>query len=1063
MRHADRWTPQKLARRLQLIEQLDYRQRHSITPFKYMELSSPDDAPPIDPYLNDSDWETIEYNTYWGKWLTDFALRTTFDVPGDWGDSQVSLYLPLGVAGDFSHPETLAYIDGKPYASADRHHHEILLPDSVKDGQTHHLALHGWTGLGGWGSGNPHTQLFMKECSVVRIDQPTREFIAMVRVSLDVAKQLDDNSPVKGLLYNALDEAFKILDTTAIIEDSIYAEIYNDASATDAFYESVPLALDALKKGLAEAGDPMDVDIIGVGHAHIDVAWLWTLGQTRRKVGRTFSNVLRLMEQHPDYHFTQSQPQLYKYTEEHYPEIFEGIKERVKEGRWELIGGTWVEPDCNAIGLESLARQFLLGRNYFRKHFGDVDTPVLWLPDTFGYSWALPQLIKQAGMKYFITHKMSWNQYNHMPYQILWWQGIDGTKVLTHFLTTVGDYGGDLLPHATTYNGVVNAYEVFSTWNNFRQKEHHNELITAYGYGDGGGGPTREMIENIEQFKRHPGAPRVRPGTVREFMDRLEERGNDLPTWNGEFYFELHRGTLTSQARNKWHNRKSEMLLHDAEFLAAYAALITNFEYPHEEFTEAWELVCLNQFHDILPGSSITPVYEDSTVDYTRVRELAVESQENAISAIANTVSSDASVIAINPTSFGGDRVGLLSDSADGLSAINSDVSVITQSTSDGTLVALTGLAPFSITALSASENTSVDTGLSIRQDGNNIIMENALIRVTVDSNGEVSSVHDLEADRETVAQGNTVNQILAFEDRPMAWDAWDIDIFFEDRTENVRDVQSLEIIEEGPIRVGIEIKRKYRNSTINQRVYLTYNSKRIDFDTEIDWHEHHIFLKAAFPVDILSTTATYEIQWGNVERPTHRNTSWDWAKFETAAQKWGDISEGNYGVAVLNDSKYAYEAKDNELRLSLLKSATSPDPQADQGRHVMIYSMLPHVGDWRGQVIEQAYDLNDPIILQSVNGGDGSDTIGSLVSVNSANVTIETVKQAEDGNGIIVRLYENHQNRGKVTVTAGFDLAEAYHCNLLEENESQLEISDNQITMPIRPYQIATLRLVAK
>lgn len=1050
MKHRDRWTPQKIASRLELIGQLDYRQRHPIDPFKYMELDSPDEDPPIATDIDDSDWETISFHSYWGKWLTDFALRTTFDVPTDWDrDLPVSLYLPLGESGDFSHPETLAYIDGQPYASADRHHHEILLPGAVKDGDSHHLALHGWTGIGGWRGGLYNTQLFMKECAVVQIDPPTREFLAVARNALDVTKELDDNNPVKGLLFNALDEAFKILDT-------------RDPLGTPAFYDSVPRALEALKAGIAEAGEPMDVDIIGVGHAHIDVAWLWTLGQTRRKVGRTFSNVLRLMEQYPDYHFTQSQPQLYQYTEQNYPEIFEDIKERVKEGRWELIGGMWVEPDCNAIGAESLARQFLLGRNYFRKHFGDVDTPVVWLPDTFGYSWALPQLIQQAGMKYFITHKMSWNQYNHMPDQILWWQGIDGTKVLTHFLTTIGGYGGELLPHATTYNGMVDATELFSTWNNFRQKELHNELITAYGWGDGGGGPTREMLENMEQFKNHPGAPRVRPGTVREFMDKIdEEHGDDLPIWNGEFYLEYHRGTLTSQARTKWNNRKSEFLLHDAEFLATYARLVADFEYPYETLNEAWELVCLNQFHDILPGSSITPVYEDADRDYAKIRELGEQVRNTALDALANVVVSDASVMAINPTSFGGDRIGLLSDAVDGLA--NDDEQVITQAVNGGTLVALTDMKPYSVIGLISGDMAEADTPLSISQADNMIIMENDLIRVKVNAEGEIRSIYDREADREVVEAGNTANQILAFEDRPMAFDAWDIDIYFEDRTEKVTDVQSIEIIEEGPIRVGIEIRRNYRSSTLIQRMYLTYNSKRIDFDMEIDWSESHIFLKAAFPVDILSTTATYEIQWGNVERPTHRNTSWDWAKFETAAQKWGDISEGNYGVAVLNDSKYGYEAKHNELRLSLLKSATSPDPQADQGKHIMTYSLLPHIGDWRGQVIEQAYDLNDPIILRSVNGGDGSDDIASLVSVDAKNVTIETVKQAEDGNGMIIRLYEHHQYRGKVTIKAGFELAEAYHCNLLEENETQLDVSDNQFTIPIRPYQIATLRLVAE
>lgn len=1047
MRHKTYWTPQKIARRLTLIEQLDYRQRHPIPPFKYQALASPDDAPPIDPAIDDSSWQTIPAFTYWGQWKTDFILRTSFTVPADWDKNiPVSLYMPLGDSGDFSHPESLAYIDGKPYASIDRHHHEILLPDSVKDGKTHQLALHGWTGLGGWQGAIPNTQLFMKDCAVVQIDQATREFIAVARVALDVTKQLDDNDTVKGRLYNALDEAFKILDT-------------RDPIGTEDFYQTVPAALETLKAGIGASGTAMDVDIIGVGHAHIDVAWLWTLGQTRRKVARTFSNVLRLMEQYPDYHFSQSQPQLYKYTEMNYPEIFEGIKERVKEGRWELMGGTWVEPDCNAIGAESLARQFLLGRGYFRKHFGDVDTPVLWLPDTFGYSWALPQLIKQAGMEYFITHKMSWNQYNHMPHQILWWQGIDGTKVLTHFLTTVSEWNSDLLPHATTYNGIVSAYEVFSTWNNFRQKDAHNELITAYGYGDGGGGPTREMLENVEQFKNHPGAPRVRPGTVREFMERLEdEHGDDLPTWNGEFYLEYHRGTLTSQARNKWNNRKSEFLLHDAEFVAAYAAMLGNFEYPHESLNEAWELVCLNQFHDILPGSSITPVYEDSCIDYNQIRQLATNVRDQAISALAKSVSGD--VIAINPTSFGGSRIGLLEDETVALSRAGEDV--LTQATAGGTLVALENLAPFSVTSLSKTGNTaSMDTGLFIRKDGDSIFMENALIRYVFNDVGEFTSIYDIEARREIIEAGKTANQLLAFEDRPMDFDAWDIDIYFEDRMEHMRDVQSLEIIEEGPIRVGIEIKRNYRSSTLVQRIYLTYNSKRVDFDTWIDWHEHHIFIKAGFPVDILSTTATYEIQWGNVERPTHRNTSWDWAKFETAAQKWADLSEGNYGVAILNDSKYAYEAKNNEFRISLLKSATNPDPIADQGEHRMVYSLLPHIGDWREQVIEQAYDLNDPIILRTVSGGDGSDTMQSLVSVDSANVTIETVKLAEDGNGIIVRLYENHRNRGSATIQAGFALAGAYHCNLLEENEDELTVTDNSVSLSIRPYQIATLRLI--
>ncbi|MCA9888557.1 MAG: alpha-mannosidase [Anaerolineae bacterium] len=1050
MKHSINWTPQKIESRLRLIEPLEYRKQQPIPPFRYQTLASPDVEPPVAPDLDDSGWPIIEPNTYWGTWFTDFIMRSEFEVPEGWGkEGPVVLYLPLGKSGDFSHPEALAYIDGHSYASADRHHHEIQLPTSVLDGNVHKLALHGWTGLGGWQRDpNSKTKLYMKECAVVQVDQPTRDFIARVRMAADVARLLDDNDFAKGRIYNALDDAFKVLDT-------------RDPIGGDDFYNSVPAALDTLIAGLDDAGEPLDVNVIGVGHAHIDVAWLWQLGHTRRKAGRTFSNVLRLMEQYPDYHFTQSQPQLYKYTEQVYPEIFEGIKQRVAEGRWELIGGTWVEPDCNATGPESLARQFLLGRTYFRKHFGDVDTGVLWLPDTFGYSWALPQLIKQAGMDYFITHKMSWNQYNQMPFQLLWWQGIDGTKVLTHFLTTPS--GSELLPYSTTYNGVVNAQEIIGTWENFHQKETYNELITAYGYGDGGGGPTREMIENIESLKAMPGTPKVRPGTVKEFLDNIEATvADDLPTWNGEFYLELHRGTLTSQARNKWNNRKSEFLLHDAELLAAMAAQYAGAEYPSEAFNEAWELVCLNQFHDILPGSSITPVYEDSTRDYAHIRELGEGARDAALSALASIFPVQTSVVAVNPTGFTGNRVGVVhGEVSTGLAPVGG-APLMTQATQDGLIVDLPDMAAFSVTPLQNIQTAAPFTSsLEVNEQGDTLVIENSLMAVTFAANGDITSIYDKEASREVLTEGETGNQILAMEDRPLAWDAWDVDIFIDDRVEKLDNPTSVSVIESGPVRAAVEVAYAYRSSTVTQRIYIYHNSKRIDFDTHVDWHESHILLKAAFPVDILSPTATFDIQWGNVERNTHRNTSWDWGRFETAAQKWADLSEGNYGVALLNDSKYGYDVLHNVMRLSLLKSATMPDPVADQGKHKMVYSLLPHTGDWRNGVPENAYDLNDPVLLVPISGGSGNSAAVQLVSVNKRNAVVETVKQAEDGNGVIVRLYEGERNRGPVTLTAGFNVSAAYHCNLLEENDEELVVENNQVTLNLKPYEIVTLRLV--
>lgn len=1052
MQHADRWTKYKIAQRIQLIQPLVYRKKQNLPPFRYKTLDGPAADPPTGTAVDDSRWQVIEPNTYWGTWNTDFVMRTTFAVPSDWA-APVALYLPLGDAGDFSHPEVLAYIDGEAYAAADRHHHDIYLRDAHHGGKTHQLTLHGWTGRAD-AVVDLHTKLFMRECAVVQVDVPTREFVAAARVAHGVAEQLDDHDPVKGQLYNALDQAFVILDT-------------RDPLGTDAFYDSVPEALKTLKAAIAAAGSAMSVDIVGIGHAHIDVAWLWTITEVIRKSGRTFSTVLHLMEQFPEYKFSQSQAQLYRFVEDHYPPLFEGIKKRVAEGRWEVMGGTWVEPDCNAIGAESLARQFLLGRSYFRKHFGDVDTPVLWLPDTFGYSWALPQLIKQAGMAYFITHKMSWNQYNHMPNQIFWWQGLDGTKVLTHFLTTLPEWEWDTLPHSTTYNGLASPKEIFRTWQNFRQKETHNELITAYGYGDGGGGPNREMLENIQQFQAHPGAPRVRTGTVREFLENIAERhGDDLPVWNGEFYLEYHRGTYTSQAKTKRNNRKSEFLMHDAEFAAAWAALSTDFVYPQDDLQKAWELICLNQFHDILPGSSIAPVYVDSDRDYEQVREIGESMLNSATSALMKNLPEGATLLALNSLSFGGSRIGLINEPLDGgLTDLRTGSPLLTQPVQGGTLLELNDLEPYSIVPIGPGGTASApDDGVRIVQEGERTILENTRLRVEFDARGELIRIYDRTAKREVLAPDQTGNMLLAFEDRPMNFDAWDIDVYIEDRVELVSGFESLTVVENGPLRAGIQIKRRYRSSVITQTITLQRNSKRLDFDTQVDWHEQHILLKAAFPVNVFSPVATYEVQWGNVQRPTHRNSSWDWARFEVCAHKWADLSEGNYGVALLNDCKYGYEIHDNDMRLTLIKSATYPDPQADQGTHVFTYSLLPHEGDWRAGVVRAGYDLNDPLILRRAQGRlTGDLKAASLVQVDADYALIETVKGAEDGRGIIVRLYEQQRNRGTVTLTAGFPLAEAHVCNLLEEDETSLPVQENRVQFNVTPYQIVNLRLVPK
>jgi alpha-mannosidase len=744
------------------------------------------------------------------------------------------------------------------------------------------------------------------------------------------------------------------------------------------------------------------------------------------------------MEKFPGFRFTQSQPQLYDYLIEDDPEIFREIQALVEEGRWEPIGGMWVEADCNISSGESLVRQFLLGRNFFKQHFGpEAESPVLWLPDVFGYAWNLPQLIKEAGLEYFFTIKIGWSQYNRLPFDSFWWQGLDGTKVLTHFSTTKNPESA----HASTYNSDGSPGQVLGTWLNIQNKDDAPAgkslpLLMSYGWGDGGGGPTREMVENILELEDFPGAPRVKPGKVIDFYRDLEKVSENLPVWNGELYLEFHRGTYTTQARIKRANRKMEFALHDAEFLAAAASVfMPGYNYPHQELEDAWKLVCLNQFHDILPGSSIGPVYQESLAQYAQVKKLA---DQICLTALAELEKYFGSNLIINPTSFVRDEAFLLDDR----------------------YIQSGSLPPYSITSLD-------DLKREIKTAGNLIckkdILENDFLKVEFNQSGDITRIYDKIAGREVLPEGAIANQWIAFEDRPLNWDAWDIDIFYNDKSWLSEPASSIEVLDSDPLRSSLLITRKILSSTYTQKISLSHDSPRLDFETEINWQERKVLLKAAFPVDVLSPEATYEIQWGNVKRPTHQNTSWDWARFETAAQKWVDLSEGGFGVSLLNDCKYGHDIHGNTMRLTLLRGTTVPDPDADQGKHSFAYSLFPHQGTWDDSTIKEAYAINDPLIYWK---GGGSATTGaengtSLVSMDQPNLVIETVKAAQDGQGLIIRLYESHRKRGKTIITTGFPIKKAWQTNILEENQKNLDIKGNQLEISFKPYQIITLRVV--
>jgi len=1051
MYHKQRWTPEKIKQRLELILPLVYINRKNISPFRYRDLASPVVPAPAQIDVDDSQWLEISPNEYWGSWMQDFALRAIFSVPEDWGKSQpIALYLPLGDSGDFSHPESLAYIDGQPYATADRHHQEIQLNDQWLDGREHFLTLRGWTGLGDISKGDFFTKLYMRQCSVVQIHQATRDFTVLARIALETANNLDENNSARHHIFNALNDSFNALDTRDPLWDG-------------KFYTSVEPALQVLRKGIEKAGASLDAIVHATGHAHIDVAWLWTLGQTRRKSERTFYNVLRLMEQFPDYHFSQSQPQLYQFIKEDQPALFESIKQKINEGRWEPMGGMWVEADCNLSGAESLARQFLLGRTFFKENFGkDAESPVLWLPDVFGYAWALPQLIQQAGLKYFMTIKIGWSQYNRLPYDTFMWQGIDGTQILTHF-STVMEFGS---PYFSTYNSMANASEALGTWSNFQQKELHKDLLMAFGYGDGGGGPTREMLENIEVMKNFPALPQVKQSSVKQFFESIEPltESKMMPVWNGELYLEYHRGTYTSQARNKRANRKSEFLLHDAEFISTYASILTNYQYPITNYHEAWKIICLNQFHDIIPGSSIGPVYEESQQQYAELTTNVTQLRDEALQAISEKLDGD--ILLVNPTSF--TQQGLVFIPGDSFQRFTlKGEPVPAQQADSGLWVDAGELAPYSVTALQATTDDRLKTaesGQSSVVSGH--VLENDYLQVNINANGDITRIFDKQARREVLAPNSVANEFQAFEDRPKSWDAWDVDIFYDDKMWLAEPATSITLVEDGKLRQTIEIKRKIQNSEFTQRISLNRNSRRVDFDTHINWMERHTMLKVAFPVDVLAPQATYEIQWGNVTRPTHRNTSWDWARFETCAQKWVDLSEGNYGVSLLNDCKYGHDIHDNVMRITLLRSPTMPDPMADFGEHEFKYSLYPHAGGWNEETQKEAYLLNDPIVVyrSKVEGRRSNATrLSSLVTCDSANVIIETVKRAEDGDGIIVRLYESQRKRGQVQVKVGGVVDSAWVTNLLEENEYALSVDNDSILLNLKPYLIVTMRIKIK
>jgi alpha-mannosidase len=1053
------FVPQKIEKQLVEIREGMYREVRPIPHFKFWEGCDGALNAPADPAFDDGDWADFCLGDTWGGYDVTAWFRTPVAIPGAWRERRVYLRFQVGPRdGGGSTAETMLYVDGEPLQALDVWHEAVWLPPEILRRGEIQLALKAWSGV----LEVPERRRF-KLAQLALVDEASEKLFHISRVLLQAIACLDEKELRRMVLLQALDEAYRCIDFSQ--------------ARSEVYYASVAEALGCLQGQLAElegAEGTMKAHVAALGHAHIDLAWLWRLRHTREKAARTFTTALHLMREYPEYRFTHSSPQLFKFLKEDYPQIYARVKERIAEGHWEVTGGMWVESDVNIPNGESLVRQFLLGQQYLRREFG-VTCRLLWLPDVFGYSWALPQIARQSGIDYFLTSKISWNQFNRFPYDTFRWRGIDGTELLTYFITTPAEDNTHL-----TYNGQLSPREVLGTWKLYNQKETNQELLTLFGWGDGGGGPTREMLESGRVLRDLPGFPLVHQERAEAFFARLAHRlpQDRLPVWDGELYLELHRGTYTSQAANKRANRQAEILFHNAEWLSALAALLGGVDYPAGALHEGWEKLLLNQFHDILPGSSIRQVYEDSREDYARIeaigRQALAAAQETIEGGMAR--GQDALVV-YNPLSW--QREGLvalpLTEALAGKTLQDGrgqrrPAQVVVQEGQQKLLLQApaTPSLGYASHTLVPAEGPVAATSLQVEPGR----IENEFVRLTLDDRGQLTSIWDKRRQREVLAQGARGNVLQTFVDKPLKFDAWDIDIFYQDAMREIDDLLEAEVEEAGPLRGVLRLRWRFLDSAITQRITLYAHSPRIDFRTDVDWQEKQILLKVAFPVDVRATRATYDIQFGSIERPTHWNTSWDYARFEVVGQKWADLSEGDYGVALLNDCKYGYDVKDNVMRLTLIKSAVRPDALADKGQHRFTYSLLPHEGDWRqGDVVRQAYELNNPLhaalfpLAQSASSrsSSGSPTRFQFAAVDAGHVILETVKQAEDGDGWIVRLYEYQQKRRQnVALCFGLPLAHVVACNLLEEavHDPSLQHEGNRVTFDIEPYQIKSFRV---
>ncbi len=944
-------------------------------------------------------------------------------------------------------PQCLVYLDGHVAQGLDGNHTDLVIERDAVPGNRHVVMINAFTfferPLVGFG-----VDFFIR-------NERTEKLYFDLITPLEVAVRLHQADARRHAILDLVNEALRALDRRG--------------HHTEAFVDSLAEAEAIAGEIYALADTEVQPQVTAVGSTHLDVGWLWRVIHTRDKTARSFATVLGLMAEYPQFIFMYNQSVLFDFLKRDYPEIWDGLIQRVKSGQFEIEGAMWVEPDVNIVSGESLVRQIMRGRRFHQEHFG-VTPKTVWLPDTFGYSANLPQIMDKSGLDYFVTSKLSWNDTDRHPYDTFFWRGIDGTTTKAQ-LITAQRFESDAI--YTTYNGDLSVSETMGAWKRYEPKRANSEVIMSYGYGDGGGGPTRAMIERGTRMERGiPGAPKVKLEGIVPFLDRLGRRMDDnpgsFPTWNGELYLQYHRGTLTSWAKNKAKNRLSERRLRELEFLGAMALVRADMPYPAETLAEFWELVLINQFHDILPGTSIPEVYVDSDADYDRIFS-ALDSANGPWLGAAKAVAplAEGGIRLFNFTSQNRDAlVSLGHDKAlEGtalvLDGTTTPIQAITRADGSAEFVAPTkALPPLGWMDAGVVANAPmVKTTLSVSDRH----IENALLRVDLDDRGEITSIFDKTRQRQALKPGGQGNRLVIYEDKPMNYDAWDIDAYFEEQFWPLaEEAVSISVVETGPHRAAIRIERRYEASLIVQVISLEEHARQLDFDTFIDWQERNQVLKAEFDFDLNISEVRSEIQFGHVKRPTHRNTSWDKARFEASMHRWVDMSEADFGAALINDCKYGYDALEQTIRLTLVRGSVHPSPDADRGEHRFRYGLLVHdgVADL-AEVHRAAERFNNPIAMVGTPrpGSSVATERFSLAGVDAANVTIETVKKAETSNALVLRVFEHANMRADARIAFGLKVKSVRVVNLMEEgHEEPLALEDNSVRLALRPFEIVTL-----